>query len=81
MENTFEREVLDRLTKIETKIDDYKEIKKDTATALVTSKENEKEILEIQDKIKWISRTITGAILTGIVGIVFILIKMGMKIN
>ena len=81
MDTNFEREVLDRLTKIETKIDDYKEIKKDTATALYLSKENEKEIQEIEDKLKWITRTTVGAIITGAVGIIFLLIKIGVGVN
>lgn len=81
MEKNFEREVLDRLIKIEAKIDDYKDFKQDTTTALTLSNENKKEIEEIQDKIKWISRTVLGAIITGLVGLVFILIKIGMKIN
>lgn len=81
MGNNFEREVLDRLTKIETKIDDYKEIKKDATSALTLSKENEKEIIKIQDKIKWLSRTIAAAIITGLIGLVFILIKMAIGIN
>jgi len=45
------------------------------------SKENEKEITEIQDKIKWLSRTIGATIITGLIGLVFILIKIGMGIN
>lgn len=81
MNNSFEREVLDRLTKIETKIDDYKEIKRDTASALALSKENEKEITDIQDKLKWITRTVVGAIITGIIGIVILLIQMGAGIK
>ncbi len=81
MENKFEKEVLERLIKIETKIDDYKEIKKDASAALNLSKENEKEITEIQDKIKWLSRTIGATIITGLIGLVFILIKIGMGIN
>lgn len=81
MGNNFEREVLDRLKTIEVKIDDYKELKKDTAQALALSKENEKELLEIQEKIKWLTRTITGALITGVIGIVFILIKMSIGIK
>lgn len=79
-EKDFETEVLTRLTKIETKLDDYNNMKQKTDDAFTRSKENEKEIEEIKDKIKWISRTIIGAILTGIIGIVFIYLKLGLKI-
>lgn len=81
MNNTsFEREVLERLKAIEVKIDDYKEVKKDAQNALMASSKNKEEINEIQDKIKYITRTIATAIIGGIVGLVFILIRIGMKI-
>lgn len=82
MENkNFETEVLTRLTVIETKLDDYNRIKEKTDEAYSLSKENDKEIIEIKDKIKWISRTIVGAIITGIIAIVFLLIQMGAGIK
>ncbi len=77
MEKNFESEVLTRLTKIETKLDDYSRIKEKTDDSYSLSKENEKEIEELKDKIKWISRTIAGAIITGIAGIIFLLIQLG----
>jgi len=77
----FETEVLTRLTIIETKLDDYNRIKEKTDIAYNLSNENKKEIDEIKDKIKWISRTIVGAIITGIIAIVFLLIQMGTGIK
>ena len=76
MEKTFEREVLDRLTKIETKLDDYTTIKNRSDDSYNLSKQNEKDIDEIKDKIKWLSRTITGAIITTIIGVIVAVIKM-----
>ena len=76
----FEREVLERLTKIETKLDDYANIREKTEEAYTLSKENEKDISDINDKIKWLSRTITGAIITGVIGIIFIFIKLGLGV-
>lgn len=75
MEKNFEKEVLERLTKIETKLDDYTSIRNKTEEAYSTSKENEKDIQEINDKIKWLSRTILGAIITGIIGIIFVMMQ------
>ena len=75
MEKGFEKEVLERLTKIETKLDDYANIREKTEEAYSLSKENEKDIDEINDKIKWLSRTIAGAIIAGIIGIIFTFIK------
>lgn len=75
MEKDFEREVLERLTKIETKLDDYTSIRNKTEEAYTLSKENKNDINDINDKIKWLSRTITGAIITGVIGIIFIYIQ------
>lgn len=81
MEKEFEREVLDRLTKIETKLDDYNGVKQKTDEAHTLSKENKKDIDEINDKIRWLSRTVIGALLTGLIGLVIIYLKMGMGIK
>jgi hypothetical protein len=75
MEKGFEKEVLERLTKIETKLDDYGNMREKTEEAFTLSRENEKDINEINDKIKWLSRTIAGAIIAGIIGIIFTFIK------
>lgn len=77
MEHSFENEVLTRLTKIETKLDDYSKNKEKTDEAYNLSKGNEKEIAEINEKIKWITRTIVGAVIAGIIGIAISLIKTG----
>lgn len=81
MEKQFETEVLTRLTKIETKLDDYSKIKDKAEDAYNLSKENEKEIVEINEKLKWITRTVVGAMLTGIVGIAIAIFKSGMGIH
>lgn len=79
MEKGFEREVLDRLTKIEAKLDDYNIMKEKTDDAHNLSIQNERDIDEIKDKIKWLSRTIVGAIIAGIVGLIFALIQISPK--
>lgn len=81
MSNEFQAEVITRLTKIETKLDDYNSIKEKTEKSYNQSIENKEDILEINEKLKWITRTITGAIITGIIGIIFVIVqvKMGVK--
>lgn len=85
------QEVLERLIKIETKLDSYSDAKRKTY-------ENEKEIIklkgeieilqkdnsvqnmeiaELKEKNKWLSRTAAGAIITGIIGIMVALISTG----
>ena len=83
-ETTFEREVLDRLTKIEAKLDSFEAAKKKTY-------DNENEIIrltgdidgmkerigQLEDSNKWLARTLAAAIITAVVGVVFVLIRMG----
>ena len=83
-ETTFEREVLDRLTKIEAKLDSFDAAKKKTY-------DNENEIIrltgdidgmkerigQLEDSNKWLARTRAAAIITAVVGVVFVLIRMG----
>lgn len=83
-ETTFEREVLDRLIKIEAKLDSFDAAKKKTY-------DNENEIIrltgdidgmkerigQLEDSNKWLARTLAAAIITAVVGVVFVLIRMG----
>ena len=83
-ETTFEREVLDRLTKIEAKLDSFDAAKKKTY-------DNENEIIrltgdidgmkerigQLEDSNKWLARTLAAAIITAVVGVVVVLIRMG----
>ena len=75
MEKNFETEVLTRLAVIENKLDDYNSIKEETRAAYNISNQNKEDIKEINNKIQWLSRTILGAILTGIVGVLFTFLK------
>lgn len=77
MEKDFEKEVITRLTVIETKLDDYSKNKERTEEAYNLSKVNEKKIDDINSKIKWITTTVAGAIITGLVGIGIALFKNG----
>lgn len=79
-EKDFEREVLERLTKIETKLDDYNGIKSKAEDSYVLSKENEKDITDIKDKLKWITRTLVSAIITGVITLLVAYLKFVIKI-
>lgn len=71
MEKDFETQVLTRLAVIESKIDDYNNIKEKCENAYTKSNENEKDINEINDKIKWITRLIAGTFIAGAIGLIF----------
>lgn len=81
VEKDFETEVLTRLTKIETKLDDYKSVKDKSDTAYTIATENQKEIEEINERIKWITRTVVAAVITGVIGIGIALLKSGIGIH
>lgn len=81
MEKSFETEVLTRLSVIESKLDGYGEIKKTVYETDNRSKQNEQDIRDLQDKFRWLSRTTAGAIITGVIGIVFVFIKSGMGVG
>lgn len=76
MEKDFEREVIERLTKIETKLDDYNSTKDKAEEAFTKATKNEEEINEIKDKMKWLARTIVGAIIPIVIGAIVFILKM-----
>lgn len=90
MEKTFEREVLDRLIKIETKLDeqDYKGLKKQTEDADNRSINNEKRISALEKKVTALESkpqkrydSIVSQIITFIVGsiLAIVAVKIGLK--
>ena len=84
MEAEFEREVLDRLIKIEEKLDGYNNAK-------IKTYENEKEILRIKGDLedvqktvadltesnKWLFRTIVAAIIVAAIGLLTTIVRTG----
>lgn len=72
-QSKFEREVLDRLMRLETKIDlqDYKGIQEKVDTSLNLSKNNEERIVKLEDTQKWIVRLVLGALILGILGFIY----------
>lgn len=83
-ETAFEREVLDRLTKIEAKLDSFDAAKKKTY-------DNENDIIrlngdvdglkgrviQLEDSNKWLARTLAASIITAVVGVVVVLVRVG----
>ena len=70
-----QQEIITKLSVIETKIDDYKEVKDKCDSAYTKSNQNEKDIEELNNKITWISRCIVGAIISCVVALFFTLVK------
>lgn len=88
METPFEREVLDRLTRIESRIDGYDKLKDvvyESQREIIKMKEKDDkqqhDIDELIERNKWLARVTAGAIITGIIGLVLVFIKIGMGVN
>ncbi|MCY6355368.1 hemolysin XhlA family protein [Clostridium sp. ZS2-4] len=67
MDVNIQQEILERIVRIETKIDSYNSTKEKADTAYNKACQNEKDISEIKDNMKWLWRTIAGAILIGVI--------------
>ena len=81
MDKDFETEVLTRLARIETKLDDYDNLKNKVEETRAKAYSNERRIIEMEDEQKWLKHTIVGAIITNAVAIIFIIIKLGLGMN
>ena len=74
-EKKFEIEVLTRLTKIETMLEDFKGVESKSSEAYNLSLKNKERLDKIEDNNKWLFRTAVGAVLTGLIGIILNFIK------
>jgi ElaB/YqjD/DUF883 family membrane-anchored ribosome-binding protein len=88
MEDKLLNEIVQRLVAIETKLediikvkDDVDELKKEVVKLEENNKQQQKEIDSLVDNNKWLSRAVAGAVVTAIIGVVFVFIKMGLGIN
>lgn len=74
-EKKFEIEVLTRLTKIETMLEDFKGVESKSSQAYELSKRNRDRLDKIEDNIRWLFRTAIGAVITGAIGIALAFLK------
>lgn len=74
-EKKFEIEVLTRLTKIETMLEDFKGIEAKSTEAYNLSLSNKQRLDKIEDNNKWLFRTTIGAVITGLIAIILSFIK------
>lgn len=76
MEKPFETEVITRLTKIETKLDDYKQVRDDSIRALQIATNNDCEIKELKDNATWMWRTLILSVLGIITSFILTFLKL-----
>lgn len=73
MDTKAQREILDRLIRLETKIDnqDFNKINEKIDLALNKTINNEETLKEIKDTNRWLWKTVLGSILLSAIGILF----------
>ena len=87
-DNTFEREVLDRLIKIEAKLESWDNSKKqiyDNQRDIIRLQEQndqqQKDINDLTDRNKWLGRTTAGAAISAVISVIiaaaFAVLQMG----
>ena len=74
-EEKWKIEVITKLTKIETILEDFKGVESKASEAYTLSIENQKRLDKIEDNNKWLFRTTIGAVLTGLIAIVLSFIR------
>ena len=88
MDERLLNEIVQRLVAIETKLesiikvkDDVEELKKDVVQLQERDKQQQKEIDSLVDSNRWLSRAVAGAIITAVIGLIFVIIKTGLGVN
>lgn len=88
MDDKILNEIVQRLVAIEVKLeeickvkDDVEDLKKDVVRLQEQTTQQQKDIDVINDNNKWLSRAVVGAVITSIIGIAFVLIKIGLGVN
>lgn len=79
--NEFKIEVLTQLAVINSKLDGYNKTQEIASQADTRSKQNEQDIKDMKDANKWAFRTSVGAIITSVIGLIFLFIKIGIGVN
>jgi len=70
-ENEILLEIRDKVIRIETKIEDYGNIRDKLDKAYGMSCNNREDITEMKDSQKWLWRTVGGSIIAGIIAFIF----------
>lgn len=78
-EEKFKMEVLTKLTRIETILEDFKGVETKATEAYNLSNDNKKRLDKIEDNNKWLFRTSVGAVITGLISIILSLIANFVK--
>lgn len=79
LEKDVWQEILERIVRIETKIDGYNNLREKLEQTFQVSSANKEDITELKDNQKWLSRTVAGAVLVSVISMLFALIQKGLS--
>ena len=79
LEKDVWQEILERIVRIETKIDGYNNLREKLEQTFQVSSANKEDITELKDNQKWLSRTVAGAVLVSVINMLFALIQKGLS--
>jgi hypothetical protein len=65
--NILIREILERVVRVETKIDDYNGLREKLDKAYGMACGTDKRVDKIEDNTKWLWRTLAGALIVGLI--------------
>lgn len=74
-EERFKIEVLTKLSRIETILEDFKGVESKALNAYNLSLSNKMRLDKIEDNNKWLFRTTVGAVITGLIAMALALLK------
>lgn len=80
-ERKFEIEVLTRLTKIETLLEDFKGVENKCNDAYNLSLNNKQRLDKIEDKNQWTFRTSVGAVIGAVISVIVSIVVSIIKIK
>lgn len=71
------QEIRERIVRIETKLDNYNDLRATAEKAYALSTQNTTNIKRIEDNLTWLWRTVVGSIITGTIAAIFAFLKGG----
>lgn len=74
-EEKFKMDVLTKLTRIETILEDFRGVETKATEAYNLAQINKQRLDKIEDNNKWLFRTAVGAVITGLIAIALTFIK------
>ena len=77
MANDMIHEILERIVRIETKIDGYNQLRERVDKSLNLSINANENIREVKESLKWVWRTIAAALISGSIGFFFYMFQNG----